>query len=119
MRMKQVLFNNLESVQKFRNSYNPKEKWVQKVSSPLKWQIVGLLKSGDKKQNEIANMLGESPKCVSSTKKRYQETGTVSDRSRSGRPRKLTFKDESYVFRGVKIKKKNLFLVQSFKKFYF
>nr|QNH67894.1 ATP-binding cassette transporter subfamily D member 4 [Brachionus rotundiformis] len=46
----------------------------KKVSSPLKWQIVGLLKSRDKKQNEIANMLGVSPKCVSSTKKRYEET---------------------------------------------
>ncbi|RNA39518.1 hypothetical protein BpHYR1_050371 [Brachionus plicatilis] len=39
-------------------------------------------------------MLGVSPKCVSSTKKRYEETGTVSDRSRSGRPRKLTSRDE-------------------------
>ncbi|CAF0915392.1 unnamed protein product [Brachionus calyciflorus] len=54
------------------------------VSSPLKWQIIGLLKSGDKKQNAIAKLLGVSPKCVSSTKKRYEETGTVSDRSRSG-----------------------------------
>ncbi|RNA20478.1 hypothetical protein BpHYR1_002398 [Brachionus plicatilis] len=45
------------------------------VSSPQKWQIVGLLKSGDKKQNEIAKLLGVSPKCVSSTKKRYEETG--------------------------------------------
>ncbi|RNA02411.1 Transposable element Tc3, partial [Brachionus plicatilis] len=59
----------------------------KKVFSPLKWQIVGLLKSGDKKQNEIANML---------------ETGTVSDRSRSGRPRKLTFRDENYIFREIR-----------------
>ena len=72
------------------------------VSSPLKLQIVGLLKSGDKKQNEIANMLGVSPKCVSSTKKRYEETGTVSDRSRSGRPRNLTFRDENYIFREIR-----------------
>ncbi|RNA28600.1 hypothetical protein BpHYR1_027500 [Brachionus plicatilis] len=59
----------------------------KKVFSPLKWQIVGLLKSGDKKQNEIANML---------------ETGTVSDRSRSGRPRKLAFRDENYIFREIR-----------------
>ena len=72
------------------------------VSSPLKWQIVGLLKSGDKKQNEIANMLGVSQKCVYSKKKRYEETGTVSDRSRSGRPRKLTFRDENYIFREIR-----------------
>ena len=72
------------------------------VSSPQKWQIVGLLKSGDKKQNEIAKLLGVSPKCVSSTKKRYEETGSVSDRSRSGRPRKLTFRDENYIFREIR-----------------
>ena len=58
---------------------------------------MGLLKSEDKKQNEIANMLGVSPKCVSSTKKRYEETGTVSDRSQPGRPRKLTFRDENSI----------------------
>ena len=61
-----------------------------------------MLKSGDKKQNEIANMLGVSPKCVSSKIKRYEETGTVSDRSRSGRPRKLTFRDENYIFREIR-----------------
>ncbi|RNA19634.1 Homeodomain-like DNA binding domain-containing transcription factor, partial [Brachionus plicatilis] len=53
-------------------------------------------------QNEIAKLLGVSPKCVSSTKKRYEETGTVSDRSRSGRPRKLTLRDESYIFREIR-----------------
>ncbi|RMZ94658.1 hypothetical protein BpHYR1_050796 [Brachionus plicatilis] len=53
------------------------------LQNPQKWQIVGLLKSGDKKQNEIAKLLGVSPKCVSSTKKLYEETGSVSDRSRS------------------------------------
>ncbi|RNA39496.1 hypothetical protein BpHYR1_003305 [Brachionus plicatilis] len=45
---------------------------------------------------------GVSPKCVSSTKKRYEETGTVSDRSRSGRPRKLTLRDENYIFREIR-----------------
>ncbi|RMZ93390.1 disintegrin and metallo ase domain-containing 10-like [Brachionus plicatilis] len=72
--------------------YCDKKKLCQKIrkKNPQKWQIVGLLKSGDKKQNEIAKLLGVSPKCVSSTKKRYEDTGSVSDRSRSGRPRKLT-----------------------------
>ena len=39
---------------------------------------------------------------VSSTKKRYEETGPVSDRSRSGRPRKFTFRDENYIFREIR-----------------
>ncbi|RNA42025.1 chitinase 4-like [Brachionus plicatilis] len=69
---------------------------------PQQWQIVGLLKSGDKKQNEIAKLLGVSPKSVSSTKKRYEETGSVSDRSRSGGPQKLTSRDENYIFREIR-----------------
>ncbi|RNA16741.1 hypothetical protein BpHYR1_015960 [Brachionus plicatilis] len=72
------------------------------MSIPQKLQIAGLLKSGDKKQNEIAKLFGVSPKCVSSTKKRDEETGSVSDRSRSGRPRKLTFRDENYIFREIR-----------------
>ncbi|RNA40056.1 Homeodomain-like DNA binding domain-containing transcription [Brachionus plicatilis] len=79
--MKKLPLKNkkLKSVQKFRNS-----------------------ESGDKKQNEIAKLLGVSPKCVFSTKKRYEETGSVSDRSRSGRPRKLTLRDENYIFREIR-----------------
>ncbi|RNA31325.1 hypothetical protein BpHYR1_034137 [Brachionus plicatilis] len=33
---------------------------------------------------------------------RYEETGSVSDRSRSGRPRKLTLRDENYIFREIR-----------------
>ncbi|RMZ97786.1 hypothetical protein BpHYR1_045716, partial [Brachionus plicatilis] len=53
-------------------------------------------------QNEKAKLSGVSPKCVSSTKKRYEETGSVSDRSRSGRPWKLTLRDENYIFREIR-----------------
>ncbi|RNA31641.1 hypothetical protein BpHYR1_045906 [Brachionus plicatilis] len=49
-----------------------------------------------------AKLLGVFPKCVASTKKRYEETGTVSDRSRSGRPRKLTLRDKNYIFREIR-----------------
>ncbi|RNA32297.1 hypothetical protein BpHYR1_008617 [Brachionus plicatilis] len=41
----------------------------------LKGQIVGLLKSVDKKQNEVAKLLSVSSNWVSSAKKRYSETG--------------------------------------------
>ncbi|RNA03931.1 hypothetical protein BpHYR1_034044 [Brachionus plicatilis] len=53
-------------------------------------------------QNEKAKLSGVSPKCGSSTKKRYEETGSVSDRSRSGRPWKLTLRDENYIFREIR-----------------
>ncbi|RMZ97722.1 hypothetical protein BpHYR1_043629 [Brachionus plicatilis] len=49
-----------------------------------------------------AKLLGVSPKCVSSTKKRYEETGSVSDRNRSGKPRELTLRDENYIFREIR-----------------
>ncbi|RNA34249.1 hypothetical protein BpHYR1_007010 [Brachionus plicatilis] len=61
-----------------------------------------LAHKNDKKQNEKAKLLGISPKCVSSTKKRYEETGSVSDRSRSGIPWKLTLRDENYIFREIR-----------------
>ncbi|RNA08427.1 hypothetical protein BpHYR1_007925 [Brachionus plicatilis] len=54
------------------------------------------------RQNEIAKLSGVSPKCGSSTKKRYEETGSVSDRSRSGRLWKLTLRDENYIFREIR-----------------
>ncbi|RNA23885.1 hypothetical protein BpHYR1_043779 [Brachionus plicatilis] len=59
------------------------------MSGTHKWQIDGLLKSVDKKQNEIAKLLGVSPKCVFSNKKRYQKTGSISDRDISGVNRDL------------------------------
>ncbi|RNA28541.1 hypothetical protein BpHYR1_020276 [Brachionus plicatilis] len=67
----------------FLNNNTKKSLFCQKIgkknaSSPIKWQIVALLES----------LLGVSPKCVSSTKKRYSETCTVSGRSPPGRPRK-------------------------------
>ncbi|RNA23863.1 hypothetical protein BpHYR1_043282 [Brachionus plicatilis] len=54
------------------------------------------------RQRHILEIQVVSPKCVSSTKKRYEETGTVSDRSRSGRPRKLTLRDKNYIFREIR-----------------
>ncbi|RNA24013.1 Homeodomain-like DNA binding domain-containing transcription [Brachionus plicatilis] len=59
-------------------------------------------KNGRLWQNEIAKLLGVSPKCVSSTEKRYEETSSVSNRSSSGRPWKLTLRDENYIFREIR-----------------
>ena len=56
----------------------------KKVSDNVKWQI-GLLKGGGKTQQEIAELVGVSQKCVSSIKKKHESTGQVSDFRRSGR----------------------------------
>ena len=74
----------------------------KKVTDNVKWQIVGLLKGGGKTQQEIAELVGVSQKCVSSIKKKHESTGQVSDLRRSGRPRKLNFRDESYFFSQIR-----------------
>ncbi|RNA12622.1 hypothetical protein BpHYR1_053170 [Brachionus plicatilis] len=66
-----------------------------------KWQIVSLLKSVDKKQNEIAKLLGVSSKCVSSTKQRYSETGTLSVPSRIASPQKEIRKNPTSSYQKV------------------
>ncbi|CAF1079772.1 unnamed protein product [Brachionus calyciflorus] len=57
---------------------------------------------GGETQQEIAELVGVSPKCVSSIKKKHESTGQVSDLRRSGRPGKLNFRDESYIFREIR-----------------
>ncbi|CAF0818839.1 unnamed protein product [Brachionus calyciflorus] len=74
----------------------------KKVCDNVKWQIVDLLKDGGKTQQEIAELVGVSQKCVSSIKKKHECTGQVSDFKRSGRPRKLNNLDEAYIFREIR-----------------
>ncbi|CAF0884169.1 unnamed protein product [Brachionus calyciflorus] len=49
----------------------------KKVSDNVKWQIVGLFKGGGKTQQEIAELVGVSQKCVSSITKKHESTGQV------------------------------------------
>ncbi|CAF1073530.1 unnamed protein product [Brachionus calyciflorus] len=72
------------------------------VTDNVKWQIVGLLKGGGKTQQEIAELVGVSQKFVSSIKKKHESTGQLSDLRRSGRARKLNFRDESFIFREIR-----------------
>ncbi|RNA09786.1 hypothetical protein BpHYR1_011470 [Brachionus plicatilis] len=57
-----------------------------------------ILKS-TKSQQEIADLVGVSRKRVITTKRNYEKTPVVKELPRSGRPRKLTSRDESYIFR--------------------
>jgi transposase len=47
----------------------------------------------------IAQLLNISEHCVRNTIKKWEETGDVKDRKRSGRPRKTTTKEDSMLFR--------------------
>ncbi|RNA32440.1 prenylcysteine oxidase-like [Brachionus plicatilis] len=70
-----------------------------KISEAQRLQIFGLLKDKIKSQQEIADLVGASRKCVITTKRNYEKTSVVKELTRSARPRKLTSRDESYVFR--------------------
>ncbi|CAF0937853.1 unnamed protein product [Brachionus calyciflorus] len=74
----------------------------KKVSDNVKWEIVGLLRGGGKTQQEIVELVGVLQKFATSIKKKHESTGQVSDLRRSGRPRKLNFPEESYIFREIR-----------------
>lgn len=48
--------------------------------------------------NEIAGKCGVSPKCVFTTVKNFEETGSVDEKGRSGRPRKTTIDHDQRLF---------------------
>ncbi|RNA32819.1 Transposase domain containing [Brachionus plicatilis] len=69
----------------------------KKVSEAQRWQIISLLKDKTKTQQEIADLVEVSSKCVITTKRNYEKTFVIKELPRSGRPRK------SYIFRKVRI----------------
>ena len=75
----------------------------KKVTEAQRWQIIGLLKDKTKSQKEIAQLVGVSEKCVFTTKRNYDTTSSCKELPRSGRPSKLTSRDESYIFRKVRV----------------
>ena len=69
------------------------------VSKEVRDQIIGL-HIGSHSTAEIAKILGcVSISCVRKTIIRYEETGSTLERSRSGRPRKTTTRDDNHIFR--------------------
>ncbi|CAF0717923.1 unnamed protein product [Brachionus calyciflorus] len=78
----------------------------KKVSEAQSWQIIGLMKEKTKSQQEIADLVGVSRKCVFPTKCNYEKTSRAKELSRLGRPPKLTSRDESYISRKVRINPK-------------
>ena len=73
------------------------------VPDDIKWQIIGLSKDKNKTQVEIAKLCKVSRCCVQTTLRNYKETKTVSDLPRSGRPPKLSLRDQSYLFKETRI----------------
>ncbi|RNA33330.1 hypothetical protein BpHYR1_028251 [Brachionus plicatilis] len=75
----------------------------KKKKKPQRWQIIGLLKDKTKSNQEIADLVGVSRKCVITTKRNYKKISVVKELRRSARPRNSTSRDESYIFRKIRI----------------
>ena len=67
---------------------------LRSISIETKWQVVGLNKSG-LSNREIGSQLEISECSVRTTLKNYNEFGTVKDKNRSGRPKKMSERDEN------------------------
>ena len=70
---------------------------MPKIKPETKVLIIKNLKS--KSPAEVADIFNVSKRQVERIRKRYQETGDVHDRPRSGRPRKTTARDDSLLVR--------------------
>lgn len=73
------------------------------VPNEVRHQIIGLLKDDTKSNVEIAKIVGVSAKCVWTTRKNYNEKNIIGECPKSGRPTKLTSRDENALFRMVRL----------------
>lgn len=65
----------------------------QLYSNDIKLRIIELLKEGNA-QKKVANMIGCSQSTISDLKKKYEETGSVINRKKCGRPRATCKRDD-------------------------
>jgi len=69
------------------------------ISKEKRCEIIGLIKSGGFCNRKIAALLEISEKCVRTTKINYETFGTPLEKSRKGRPPKLSYRLERWLFR--------------------
>jgi transposase len=67
------------------------------VSVETKWQVIGMHKL-NVSNREIGRRLNISEFCVRTTIKNFEASGSVNDKPRSGRPRKLSTRDENMLY---------------------
>ncbi len=64
------------------------------VSVETKWQIIGIHKM-NVSNREIGRRLNISEFCIRTTVRNFKTIGSVNDKPRSGRPKKLSTRDEN------------------------
>ena len=73
------------------------------VPIEVRHQIIGLLKDQTKSNLAIAKLVGVSEKCVWTTRKNYREKNLIGECPKSGRPAKLTWRDQNVLYRMVRL----------------
>ncbi|RNA36668.1 hypothetical protein BpHYR1_010655 [Brachionus plicatilis] len=68
------------------------------VTNEVRCQIIGLLEDKTKSNREIAKLVGESEKCVRTTRKNNDIYRTPNESTRPGRPRKLIYREQNSLF---------------------
>lgn len=74
----------------------------KQVTYDKRQQIIGLLKDKTKTNVEIAKLVNVSEKCVRTTRNNLQNKNVAGELPRSGRPKKLSPRSESWLYRKVR-----------------
>ena len=73
------------------------------ISHEKRLEIIHLNRHTEHSNRQIAKLVGVSEKCVRTTLANYKINQSVKEVSRPGRPRKLSVRDESYIFRQARV----------------
>ena len=74
-----------------------------KVTNAQRSEIIGLWRAGAFSKRKIGGIVRVSEKCVRTTIKNFEASGAALEATRSGRPRKLTDRQERYIFRKARV----------------
>jgi len=69
---------------------------MPRLSNVEKARAIGQIEAGVP-QKDVAALFGVSPGTISKWKAKFQETGDVKDRPRSGRPKKTTEQEDHFI----------------------
>lgn len=76
------------------------------IPESLRWRIIGFIEGG-KTQLEAAVQYGLDRKTVGRIQKKFNETGVVEDKPRSGRPKKMTKEEEEKIMKLLSVPNKS------------
>ena len=69
------------------------------VAKEIKERIIGLSLAGNSTRKIQSILKNVSQSCITKTISKFKQTGSTSDKTRSGRPRKTTTTDDNSIYR--------------------